>query len=41
MVTPMANPGILEHGDGTEMWVWLCVVRGIYLGSGGSVRQKK
>ena len=31
-----ANPGILKLGGGIKMWMWLCVERGSYLGSGDS-----
>ena len=27
-----ANLGILKHGDGRKMWMWLCVERESYLG---------
>ena len=27
-----ANPGILKHGGGIKMWIWLSVERGSYLG---------
>ena len=41
MVTPRANPDILVCGGGTEMWMLLQVKRGVYLGSGGTVRKRK
>ena len=36
-----ANPGILKHGGGIKMWMWLCVERGSYLGFGNRVRMRK
>ena len=26
-----ATPGILKHGGGTKMWMWLCLERGSFL----------
>ena len=36
MATARANPDILKHSNGIEMWMWLCVEREIHLGSGGT-----
>ena len=35
-----ANPDILKHGAGAEMWMWL-YVGGIYIGSGDTIRKRK
>ena len=40
VVTLKANPGILKHGDGIKMWMWLFVEREIYLGFGNRVGMK-
>ena len=40
-VTPKANQDILKHHGGREMWMWLYVKRGIYLGCKGTVRKRK
>ena len=34
VVTLKANPGILKHGSGARMWIWLCVERDSHLGFG-------
>ena len=39
MVIPTSNPGILKHDGRTEMRAWLKVDRGIYLGSGRTVKK--
>ena len=36
-----ANPGILKHGGGIKMSMWLCIERGSYLGFGNRVRMRK
>ena len=36
-----ANPGILKLGGAIKMWMWLCVERGSYLGSGDRVEMRK
>ena len=36
-----ANPGILKHGGGLKMWIWLCVERRSCLGFGNSVGMRK
>ena len=36
-----AIPGILKHGGGTNMWMWLCVERESYSGFGNKVRMRK
>ena len=36
-----ANPGILKHGGGIKMWIWLSVERGSYLGFENRVRMRK
>ena len=41
MATPRENLGILKNGGRTKTWIWLCVGRGVYLGSGGTVGKRK
>ena len=41
VVTLKTNPGILIRDGGIKMWMWLCVERGSYLGSGNRVRRGK
>ena len=36
-----ANPGILKHGRGIKIWMWLCVERGSCLGVGNRVGMRK
>ena len=36
-----ANTGILKHGGGIKMWMWLCVERESYLRFGNRVRMRK
>ena len=36
-----ANPGILKLGGGIKMWMWLCIERRSYLGSGDRVGMRK
>ena len=36
-----ANPGILKHGGGIKMSMWLCIERRSYLGFGNRVRMRK
>ena len=41
MVILKANPGILRHGGGIKMWVWLCVGKESYLRLGNRVGMRK
>ena len=36
-----ANLGILEHGGGIKMWMWICVKRESCLNFGNRVRMRR
>ena len=41
MVILKASPGILKHGGGIKMWMWLNVKQGSYLGFGNRAEMRK